>query len=49
MVPGFWVTKSSVADLATDLTEKIADLDPANKVVLIQLLDDSCINEIEQS
>jgi hypothetical protein len=41
-VPGFHITEKSVMEMATDLAEKIRDLDPSNTVVSIQLLDNSC-------
>ncbi len=37
-VPGFRITEQSVADISTDLAEKVSDLDPSKNVVLVQLL-----------
>jgi hypothetical protein len=41
MVPGFRITESSVSAMASDMEEKLSELDPANTVVLVQLLDNS--------
>jgi hypothetical protein len=38
---GFRITENSVAEMTADVKEKIAELDPLNTVVLIQLLDNS--------
>jgi hypothetical protein len=38
-VPGFRITEQSVADISTDLAEKVSDLDPSKNVVLVQLLE----------
>ncbi len=40
-VPGFSITESSVSTMASDMEEKLRELDPANTVVLVQLLDNS--------
>jgi hypothetical protein len=40
-VPGFRITESSVSAMASDMEEKLSELDPANTVVLVQLLDNS--------
>jgi hypothetical protein len=40
-VPGFRITESSVSAMASDIEEKLRELDPANTVVLVQLLDNS--------
>jgi hypothetical protein len=40
-VAGFRITESSVATMASDIEEKLTKLDPANTVVLVQLLDNS--------
>jgi hypothetical protein len=47
-MPGFRITEQSIAELSADLAERVADLDPENTVVLIQLLDNSvfeCLTE----
>jgi hypothetical protein len=41
MVAGFRIMDSSVAAMASDIEEKLVELDPANTVVLVQLLDNS--------
>ncbi len=40
-VAGFRITDSAVAAMAADLEEKLADLDPKNTVVLVQIFDNS--------
>jgi hypothetical protein len=40
-MPGFRITEKSIAELSADLAERVADLDPENSVVVIQLLDNS--------
>jgi hypothetical protein len=40
-VPGFRITESSVSTMASDIEEKLRELDPANTVVLVQLLNNS--------
>ncbi len=40
-VPGFRISEAVVDELASELTEKVSDLDPNNFVVVIQLLDNS--------
>jgi lysophospholipase L1-like esterase len=40
-VSGFRITESSVSAMAADIEEKLRELDPANTVVLVQLLDNS--------
>ncbi len=40
-VPGFRITESSVSAMASDIKEKLRELDPSNTVVLVQLLDNS--------
>jgi hypothetical protein len=40
-IPGFRVTDQSVAEMATELAEKVLDLDPNDNVIVIQLLDNS--------
>jgi hypothetical protein len=47
-MPGFRITEQSITELSADLAERVADLDPENSVVLIQLLDNSvyeCLTE----
>ncbi len=41
---GFRITENSVAEMTADIEEKIAELDPSNTVVLIQLLDNSILS-----
>jgi hypothetical protein len=40
-VAGFRITDSSVTAMASDIEEKLVELDPANTVVLVHLLDNS--------
>jgi hypothetical protein len=47
-MPGFHITEQSIAELSAYLAERVADLDPENTVVVIQLLDNSvfeCLTE----
>jgi hypothetical protein len=47
-VPGFRVSERSVSEMTADITEKLAKLDPAKAVIVIQLLDNvsyECRNE----
>jgi hypothetical protein len=41
-VPGFRITEQLVADMPSDLAEKILNLDPSKMTIVIQVLDNSC-------